>query len=174
MILVLLLLRFTPLRCFDAGHTSICIMFPARSCSYVEWSLFTCVWIGQVEWISGSCQPLVALMRLCLPIFFGAAAWSEVVAVGQTLRSISSHADLHLNVLVTLTLSPSMYIQLRHRPRQEVWIELDHWYCSWRLFNWDRQIEPRSLAHRRVLHWPVLHAALAPLAGALPLAPPLG
>ena len=59
--------------------------------------------------------------------------WSEVVAVGQTLWSISSQAGLQfLNVLVILMLSQSSF---NYDTDQEiVWRSLGDWHCGLETF----------------------------------------
>ena len=65
--------------------------------------------------------------------------WSEVVAVGQNLRSISSQAGLQLlNVLVTLTLSHRSFNYDTDYGR--VWIKLGDWHCGLETF----MLGPRS------------------------------
>ena len=59
--------------------------------------------------------------------------WSEVVAVGQNLRSISSQGGLQLlNVLVTLTLSHRSFNY--DTDQTKVWITLGHWHCGLETF----------------------------------------
>ena len=59
--------------------------------------------------------------------------WSEVVAVGQNMRSISSRAGLQLlNVLVTLTLSHWSFNYDADHGR--VWITLGDWHCGLETF----------------------------------------
>ena len=67
--------------------------------------------------------------------------WSEVVAVGQNLRSISSQAGLKLlNVLVTLTLSHRSFNYDTGHMR--VWMTLGDWHCGLETFMLGSRSEP--------------------------------
>ena len=79
---------------------------------------------------------------------------SEVVAVVQNLRSISSQAGLQLlNVLVTLTLSHRSFNYDTDHGR--VWITLGGWHCGLETLCWDRDPNPCSLTS---LHAPQVRA----------------
>ena len=67
--------------------------------------------------------------------------WSEVVAVGQNLRSISTQAGLELlNVLVTLTLSHRSFNYDTDHGR--VWITLGDRHCGLETFMLGSRSEP--------------------------------
>ena len=67
--------------------------------------------------------------------------WSEIAAVGQNLRSISSQAGLQLlNVLVTLILSHRSFNYDTYHGR--VWITLCDWHCGLENFMLGSRSEP--------------------------------
>ena len=90
-------------------------------------------WWETSEWVDE--KPLNELMRNLW------MKWSELVAVGQNFRSISSQAGQQLlNVLVTLTLSHiSFNYDTDHR---RVWITLSDWHCGLETFMLGSRSEP--------------------------------
>ena len=77
---------------------------------------------------------------------FETIKWSEVVAVGQTFRSIFSQTGLQvLNVSVTFTLSASTFNCYTDHGR-ECEIALGHWHCRLGLLTGIDISNPRALS----------------------------